>query len=549
MTSAERRANWIVAAAVISLVVHVACMIYARPKVMTRVAAGVSHAARAMPVRMVKESVQPAPVKIDALADVQPVRDMPDVETERPPEVRETEMPAAEAKSVVSPDAALPSEALKTPVPEARPVFDATPIKMDDRVSAKIPMKRIETPSVQPLTTGVPSALPSGAVVPRVAKTVPTTGLDPNSVFLPSALPPAPPAPVVKPVAPQVVSEQISLPEEVLPKVDEKVVEAEKTAVKQLVDAPTAKVLDTVLAAKLTRADEGGWTYFRVVFDDRRLLRPVSKDFVLLIDASGSIGGERMRSIRKAAKRILRSATNSGDRFNLVAFRDRYSYAFRSWQECNQHSFDQAEKWLNNLAAHGRTDVFDTIASVLTLPRNPQRPLIALVVTDGEANVGISDTSEILARFTALNDGLVSVYMYGVKSSANRELIDVLTHGNRGDSFITDGWWWEAGDSLDLFSERFRDPVLSDLRIVFAAGTPATAYPRLLRNFYRGQPLDFVARVPSGTRDVAFSLKGLHGAEAYEGYYRLSLIGAAAETALPALWRSEQKLDLQFRKD
>ena len=61
--------------------------------------------------------------------------------------------------------------------------------------------------------------------------------------------------------------------------------------------------------------------------------------------------------------------------------------------------------------------MFSTISSVLTLPRDPGRPLIALVVTDGEANAGVSDTGAILSKFTALNDGLVSVYMYGVKTS------------------------------------------------------------------------------------------------------------------------------------
>ena len=93
-----------------------------------------------------------------------------------------------------------------------------------------------------------------------------------------------------------------------------------------------------------------------------------------------------MGSIKLATRKILRSALNTGDRFNLVAFRDRFSYAFKSWRNCTTDSFAAAEKWLAKEASYGRTDVFASIASVLALPRDPARPLVALVVTDGEAN-------------------------------------------------------------------------------------------------------------------------------------------------------------------
>ena len=290
-------------------------------------------------------------------------------------------------------------------------------------------------------------------------------------------------------------------------------------------------------------AAAGKWTYFRVKIDPLEDLKVVPKDVVVLMDASGSIANDRLRSCRAAAKEILRTCTNTGDRFNLVAFRNSFSYAFKTWRPCDQPSFDAADAWMNRLAAHGRTDVFATIASVLTLPRDPKRPLIALVVTDGDANAGVSRTAEILSRFTALNDGLVSVYMYGVKEGANRELIDVLTHGNRGESFIYEGERKYAGKGIGELSERFRDPVLTDLRVVFTSGSNAEAFPRRLRNLYRGEGLSIVGRVPAGTREVAFSLKGLNGPRAYEGFFRVSLADVQFDPRLPGDWRDEKAID------
>ncbi len=336
--------------------------------------------------------------------------------------------------------------------------------------------------------------------------------------------------------------------EEVMEKVDEKIVEAEKAAVRELMETDDAEELAKYVNVALTAKTDGGWTYFKVMVNPRSNLKIIATAVVVLIDASGSIGVDRMKSIRSAAKRVLRSVTNTGDRFNLVAFRDKYTYAFRSWQACTTAAFDASDRWLDALAPHGRTDVFDSIRSVLTLPRDPKRPLIALVVTDGEANAGVRDTAEILSKFTALNDGLISVYMYGVKSSANRALIDVLTHGNRGESLIFDGLFkWNSGKGIETLSERFRDPVLSDIRVVFASGVEAETYPRTLRNVYRGGILEFFGRVPAGTKELSFSVKGLNGANAFESFFSFPLNSVAADPSVAAAWQDEKGIDARLR--
>jgi hypothetical protein len=183
----------------------------------------------------------------------------------------------------------------------------------------------------------------------------------------------------------------------------------------------------------------------------------------------------------------------------------------------------------------------------LKLPRDPKRPLVALIVTDGIANKGVRETSQILSRFTKLNDGLISVYMYGVKDDANRELIDALTRGNRGGSFVYEGRRKYAGRDLEQLSDRFRDPVLTDLRVVFTVDSRVEAYPVMLKNLYRGEMVDIVGRAPIGTREVAFSLNGLNGDKAYEGFFRYELSKVPFDGKIPALWAAEKSVDGKLR--
>ena len=541
----ERRQDVVLGALIFSIVLHVGLMIYMRPQIMAHVTSGVATQRSRGPMTVADAVDAPEPVALEVVTDVEAVRESPVAEAD---EIA----PAALALSDLDPadvQAPAPIEPDVSDIP--KPEVEIAPF-----LSEKIHVEGVTSSFSTPIAENGGFSAPRAPVVAPAAEPGPIA----PEVELPMFT-----APTIRPEA--VAELPVSLPDEekpakktaggedasftpgddVLPTVDVKVVEAEKTAVRELLDVKDAEEIAKVVSLQTTSAQAGDWLYFRVRFAPEEELEVVPKDIVLLMDASGSIGKDRITSIRNATQKILRSATNSGDRFNLVAFRNKFSYAFTSWQECNKDSFDRADAWLQKLVAHGRTDVFSVVRSVLTLPRDPSRPLIALVVTDGDANAGVSETSQILSRFTHLNDGLISVYMYGVKGTANRELIDVLTHGNRGESFIFDGNRWQAGEGIEGLSNRFRDPVLTDLRVVFATGVEAETYPRLLKNLYKGETVDFVGRVPKGQGEVAFSIKGLNGSKPYESFFRLNLAKAGFDETLPTTWQSERVIDEKLR--
>lgn len=531
----------LVAALIISVAVHIGLMFWAKPRVMTRVVNEIARLTRKGPMTVVEMPSRPDPVKIDMLDDVQAEREAPEVaETVSVLPAPRVGVPESQPEvSKVLPSAAAIPELLtrmhtETEAPELPRLAAVEEPKVTDN-----PVRMPEETSVPPADS-VRVALPVKAEVTVPTFEAPALASTP-ALAIPAESESAAPTLPVEESAEKTV---FTPPAEVMAEVDEGMVEREKAAVRDLMASSSALDLARSVQVALARQTENGFTYFRVTVRPKQRLPAVPKDVVILIDASGSIGNDRLSSCRAAARRILRSCTNTGDRFNLVAFRDKFAYAFRSWQSCSAASFAASDKWLTSLAAHGRTDVFDTISSVLTLPRDPTRPLVALVVTDGDANVGVRETAQIISKFSSLNDGLVSVYMYGVKSSANRELIDVLTRGNRGESFIFDGWFRaRSGEGLEALSMRFRDPVFTDLRVVFASTCPAEAYPRLLKNLYRDNSVEIVGRLPAGAEEVAFSLRGLAGATAYEGFFRLPLASAAGDASLPERWRQERAID------
>ena len=541
----ERRQDMAFAALVASVALHVAIMLIVRPQIMTRIPGDGARERRLPPIRVSEPPPGNTVRGMDSVKDGKSAKPAPAPERiESAPSISSFSAPEAPPLAV---DAPAVKEATGESVPEIETIprlaeakMKLSPAKHED-VSPAV-LHEASAPVVRP-AEDVPAAVAAEAADALAM-----------AMFMP-AMPVAKDVadePLPPPVLPDVPAEEereAFVPKsEVMERVDEKTVEMEKAAVRSLLDDRNASELSKSVSVKIEREDPSdGWIYFKVAISPLGELAIVPKDVVILMDASGSIGRDRLRSCREAVRSILRSCTNTGDRFNLVAFRDRFSYAFKSWRECDIDSFELSDRWLDRLAAHGRTDVFSTIRSVLSLPRDPKRPLVALVVTDGDANSGVSRTADILSRFTALNDGLVSVYMYGVRGSANRELIDMLTRGNRGESFIFDGDRGKAGESLESLGRRFRDPVLADMRVIFAGGE-VEMYPRLLKNLYAGDSVTFSGRVPAGTGKVSFSVKGLNGANAFESFYSFDFAKIPAAFGIKSEWDEGRAIERKLGK-
>ena len=317
--------------------------------------------------------------------------------------------------------------------------------------------------------------------------------------------------------------------------VDEKVVAQEKEAVRTLRDETTTqgKPFDEnvkfALGAFVDPLNpKEKYFHIRMSSRDDKPLPVISKDIVFLLDASGSIANDRLKNTRKAISKALR-LLNTGDRFNVIAFRDKFTYAFPevAWKDVDAKSLEPADDWMMRLTAHGQTDVFGTLRSILAMPRDPSRPVVALVVTDGEATSGMTRSAEIVSRFNALNGGLIAIYMYGVKENANAYLMDMVTRGSRGSWYRHEGMRWTSADGIPALAKKFERPVLTDLSVLFSSSSRAEVYPQLVSHLCADEPIEIWGKCPADQQELVFSIRGLNASTVYESVFRLDLGKAA----------------------
>ena len=184
----------------------------------------------------------------------------------------------------------------------------------------------------------------------------------------------------------------------------------------------------------------------------------------------------------------------------------------------------------------------------LSLPRDPGRTTLALLLSDGVTTAGdFRRDSQIIGEFSKLNDGAVSVFDVGVSRVSDEYLLSMLSFCNRGGPAAVPKDRFEIPGAFAGVFGTLGSPVLSDVRFVFDSASGAEIAPAHTENLYLDRPLRLYGRVPAGTPSVAFQARGVNAGKSYDMVYELPLGDPApgsGDKSLAREWARTRVYDL-----
>lgn len=302
------------------------------------------------------------------------------------------------------------------------------------------------------------------------------------------------------------------------------------------------KPLERVLRARISTFEsrrDRKYGYVKVEIErlGAEILPVIPKDVVLMQDCSASMAEERLRFCRQGLERCL-AAIGPDDRFEIVRFRQTAERCFGGWTENVPSNIDQAREFVRAMRPGGNTDILASIRELVAFERQPGRPMVVLLVTDGLATTGRTASSEIIGEFSRLNDGLVSVFAMGTVQTANRYLLDLLSYSNRGEALIVDKGRWNIPEVMGGLMDEVSRPVLADVNFRFPAGARYEMFPVQTSNLYLDRPLVLYGRYPRGQESIAFQAVGRAGERDCDMLFELNLADGAGrgDDTLPTEW-------------
>ncbi|WP_298224475.1 VWA domain-containing protein [Flavobacterium sp.] len=298
----------------------------------------------------------------------------------------------------------------------------------------------------------------------------------------------------------------------------------------------------TILPAGQNTCDDFGNGFFGLVVEPESNPNTaiIQKNFVLIIDSSGSMSGNKMTQAKEAATFIVNNL-NVGDKFNIVDF-DNNIVPFRpTLVDYNPTNAAAALAFINNIVALGSTNISGSLTTAINQFGGASLDEANIIVffTDGEATAGITSTQGILTSVESSVGQIeteIFLFTFGIGDNVTTDLLTLLATDNNG--FATFLGNDEIADVISNFYLTIRNPVLLHPVIsVVPADAISNIFPNPLPNLYKGQQLIFTGRyqVP---QDIQLTLSGTAFNQQVQYVYNLNLSNQnnQAYAFLPKLW-------------
>ncbi|MCA9448006.1 MAG: VWA domain-containing protein, partial [Candidatus Omnitrophica bacterium] len=221
-------------------------------------------------------------------------------------------------------------------------------------------------------------------------------------------------------------------------------------------------------------------------------IRPMAKDLIIAIDASGSIDPVLFEEVKKGLIDSL-PRLRKGDRFNILAFKaDIVALNSGLWQ-VTPDTIRRSQEFIGDLDTSGKTDIYRSLSSVVrSLPRG-DRPFQLILFTDGLPTAGLQDSAELINRLTVQNDQRASIHTFAVGPNSNRDLLHFLSYRNKG---FAEGVEFPetAASSVKSLMSLLETPLLMDVVMDFSGLPSGNSHPLWFRDLYRTGQIEVYGR-------------------------------------------------------
>jgi Ca-activated chloride channel family protein len=264
---------------------------------------------------------------------------------------------------------------------------------------------------------------------------------------------------------------------------------------------------------------------------------PPAREFIFVLDRSGSMSGGPIGQARNALRACLRSL-NPQDRFSLLLFDDRLEWYRPNPTQVSQAEINQADAFLSQVQGRGGTEIIPALESALSQPHaeNYQRYLVFL--TDGAVSAEERALDQVRRKI-----GKARLFTFGIGPSVNRALLSRLAQLGRGTAEFL-----QLDEDIEGAILRFQDrvsfPALTDLSLRWENGKAWDVYPASLPDLFIGQPLEIVGRIkPDDAAPVRLEVSGQAGKDKVS--MALTFSGEACpEPAIGRAWARARVDDL-----
>lgn len=206
------------------------------------------------------------------------------------------------------------------------------------------------------------------------------------------------------------------------------------------------------------------------------------RDWVFVLDYSGSMKG-KYQSLVEGVRKALGNL-NPNDRFRIVVFNNQAREITRGYIPVNEKNIANYTAKLESIPPSGGTDLYSGLKTGYN-GLDADRPSAILLVTDGVANVGVTEKRDFLKL---LEQHDVRLFSFVMGNSANRPLLEGMSSVSNGFSMNISNGDDIVGRVLQT-ADKLSHEALRNIDLDFQGVKVKDLTPANISSLYRGQQL------------------------------------------------------------
>lgn len=201
--------------------------------------------------------------------------------------------------------------------------------------------------------------------------------------------------------------------------------------------------------------DENNMIYLSFMPEISDSYEDSEKEYIFIIDVSGSMMGEKLDETKRAVIECLKQL-DVGDKFNIIPFESEFKAMNIKSIEYNEENMKKAIRYINKLEPLGGTEILDPIKFALYEKNNDK---IILLFTDGQ----VGNEDEII-RFVENNVNRSRIFPFGIDTNVNSSFIKQLAKAGNGKAELIQPNE-KIDDKIIRTFARIQTPLLEELTI------------------------------------------------------------------------------------
>ncbi|KAM7096029.1 inter-alpha-trypsin inhibitor heavy chain H3-like [Ciconia maguari] len=229
-------------------------------------------------------------------------------------------------------------------------------------------------------------------------------------------------------------------------------------------------------------------------------LPKLPKNVIFVIDISGSMSGREIEQTREALLKIL-DDIKEDDFFNFILF----GSEVHTWKEtlikATPENLDEARKFVRGIDTQGMTNLHGGIMRGIDMLNAahegnlvPKRSAsIIIMLTDGQPNVGISNTQDIEAHVKKAIEGKYPLYNLGFGYGVDYSFLEKMALENKG---LARRIYPDSDAALQLqgFYDEVSNPMLTDVELNYPENEISDLTKNSFKHFYDGSEIVVAGR-------------------------------------------------------